>query len=173
MEDRSGSRIVERPVGMNRVAAMVECPFCRLVQDPDRSAGRLLFEDDLVWAAHEFAAEGPTYRGAVIVVLKRHTEGGISEMTDAEGARMGRSVARISRAFRSVLGAPWAYTYCFTEGFRHVHQFVVARYPNVPARYVRLGLLDWPKAPRGNADDIRELVGSLRRAMGDPPATTV
>ncbi|HEV2167232.1 MAG TPA: hypothetical protein VGS23_09715 [Thermoplasmata archaeon] len=147
---------------------MTECPFCRRIRDPSAEAGRLLFEDDLLWVAHELEEEGPTYRGMVAIVLKRHGEGGLSEMTDEEGARIGQAVARVARAFRSVLGVPWAYTYCFTEGFRHVHQFVVARYPGVPDRYVRLGLQAWPGAPRGDEAEIRNLVGRLRAAMGVP-----
>jgi histidine triad (HIT) family protein len=148
---------------------MVVCAFCALLSDPHRGAGRVLYEDELLWVAHEIEEGGPSYRGAVMILVKRHTESGLAGLTDEEGARMGRLVAQVSRALRSVLGAPWAYTYCFTEGFRHVHQFVVARYPGVPARYLRLGIQRWPKAPRGGVREIEELVRALRSAMRAPP----
>ncbi|MCI4357540.1 MAG: HIT family protein [Thermoplasmata archaeon] len=144
---------------------MTACTFCDLLTDPERGSGRVLYEDDLLWVAHELEEGGASYRGAVMLLLKRHTESGLAEITDEEGARMGRLVAQVSRALRAVLGVPWTYTYCFTEGFRHVHQFVIARYPGVPARYVRLGIQRWPKAPRGNRPEVERLVRALRNSM--------
>jgi histidine triad (HIT) family protein len=144
---------------------MQRCVFCELLEDPARSEGRRLYEDDLVWVAHEAEAAGTSYRGAAVIVLKRRTEAGLADLRDEEGERIGRLVARLSRAFRTQLGAAWTYTYCFTEGYRHVHQFVRARYPGVPPEHVRLGLADWAEAPRATPEEIRVLSERLRRSL--------
>jgi diadenosine tetraphosphate (Ap4A) HIT family hydrolase len=144
---------------------MGACPFCDLLAGPNRGDGRVIFEDDIVWAAHELDAEGDSYRGAVMLLLKRHTDDGLAGITEEEGERIGRLVAGVSRALKAVVGAAWTYTYCFTEGVRHVHQFVVARYPGVPPRYVRLEIQNWPGAPRGSPEEIRLLAEQLRRSM--------
>jgi histidine triad (HIT) family protein len=147
---------------------MTNCAFCELLVEARHDDGRVLFEDERLWVSHELDPDGPTYRGVVMVLLKRHTGSGLAEITDAEGGAIGRQVAQVSRAMREVLGVPWTYTYCFTEGSRHVHQFVVARYPGVPDRFVRLGIQNWPDAPRGTPEEIRTLCEKLREAMRGP-----
>ena len=144
-----------------------ECLFCRRISDPSQR-GPLVYEDPLVLAAHQLEARGETYRGAIVIQTRRHTAGGLPDLTEEEGERIGWLVVRISRALREVVGAGWTYTYCFTEGFRHVHQFVVARYPETPARHVRLGLTDWKRAPRGGPAEIRGLARQLRSRIGGP-----
>jgi diadenosine tetraphosphate (Ap4A) HIT family hydrolase len=101
----------------------------------------------------------------VEIVLRRHTEHGLSDLTDEEGQRIGLVVAAVSRALREVAGAAWTYTHAYTEGFRHVHQFVVARPPGLPVEFLRLDLPRWPGAPRGDAAAVRALAAALRERV--------
>jgi histidine triad (HIT) family protein len=147
------------------------CVFCRMSANPDQALGGLLYEDELVWAAHDLEDGPTTFRGAVALVVKRHTEDGLAGLTDEEGAALGRLTASVSRALRAVLGVPWTYSYCFTEAIHHVHQFVVARYPEVPRDHIRLGLRQWPAAPRSDEAGIRALAERLRAAMATGAST--
>jgi histidine triad (HIT) family protein len=140
------------------------CFFCGRLREPGSIEAWRIYEDDLLVATHQVEANGPTYLGTVMVQTRRHTEG-LGGLTDREAERLGLVVTRISRALRSTLGAEWTYAYCFTEAFRHVHTIVDARYPGLPKEYVRLGIHEWPLAPRGDAEAVRRLVIELRVAM--------
>lgn len=147
---------------MVSVVAEPACVFCERLSDAAEQREQTIYEDALVHVSHALEDEGPTYLGSILVQTRRHTTDGLASLTDEEGRRLGLVVARLSRGLREVAGAAWAYTYCFTEGARHVHQFVVARYPDVPAESVRLGLLEWEGAPRGSAAEVGRLVRALR-----------
>lgn len=141
---------------------MTECYFCDWLRRPAAAADPAIWDDELLRAALPLPEDGPALLGQVEIVLKRHTENGLPDLTDAEGERIGRVVAVVSRALREVMGAAWTYTYSFTEGFRHVHQFVVARPPGLPEEFVRLDLPRWPDAPRGDEAAVRRLAATLR-----------
>jgi diadenosine tetraphosphate (Ap4A) HIT family hydrolase len=140
---------------------MKECFFCNMRKDVSQWSERLVYEDDLVLVTHEIDSDGPTYLGAVLIQTKRHTEHGLTDLTDLEGQRIGFLVAQISRALRDLVGAAWTYTYSFTEAYQHVHQFVCARYPNMPPEYARLQFREWKEAPRGTSPQVAELSKKL------------
>ncbi|MFZ0829694.1 MAG: hypothetical protein WCB18_03125 [Thermoplasmata archaeon] len=142
------------------------CFFCKRLSLPLADQDPLIYEDSLVHVSHELDEAAPTYLGTIVIQTKRHTDAGLSSLTDEEGERIGELVAQISRAVRELVGASWCYTYCFTEGYQHMHQFVVARHPRMPPEHVRLGAKDWPGAPRGNPEQIRSLASSLAKRVG-------
>jgi histidine triad (HIT) family protein len=143
------------------------CFFCDRLQDPGSYEEWNVYEDDLLVATHQIEDEGPTCLGTVMIQTKRHTDG-LPDLTDVEAERMGLVVTRVSRALRSVVGADRTYAYCFTEAFRHVHTIVDARYPGLPKEYLRLGIHEWPSAPRGDPESVRRLVAELRAALARP-----
>ncbi len=102
-----------------------------------------------------------------MIQTKRHSEG-LAGLTDNEAGRLGLWVAQLSRALKETMKAEWTYAYCFTEAFRHVHMIVDARYPDMPREHVRLGIHDWPDAPRGDPGTVRSLVKQLRARLDDP-----
>jgi diadenosine tetraphosphate (Ap4A) HIT family hydrolase len=155
---------------MSKKSAKSACLFCQRLNLPAERQAPLIYEDSLVHVTHELDGEGCTYLGTVLIQTKRHTEAGLSSLTDEEGERIGELVAQISRALRELVGASWCYTYCFTEVYRHVHQFVVARYPQMPQEHVRLGATEWPEAPRGSSRDVRQLARALRDRVGPKSA---
>ncbi|MGA7861445.1 MAG: HIT family protein [Thermoplasmata archaeon] len=143
-----------------------ECFFCRRLELPPAEQDPLIYEDSLVHVTHELDEAAATYLGTVVIQTKRHTEAGLSSLTDEEGERIGQLVAQVSRALRELVGAAWCYTYCFTERYQHVHQFVVARHPQTPPEHVRLGVTEWAGAPRGNPEEIRGLARALAERVG-------
>ena len=147
------------------VVAMEKCYFCDRLTIRKEWENNLIYEDDLVLVTHQTVAEGLSYLGSVLIQTKRHTEDGLAELTDAEGQCIGLLVAQISRALKDLVGAAWTYTYSFTEAFRHVHQFVIARYSNMPPEYVRLRINEWKEAPRGPPDQITHLSRQLGKLL--------
>lgn len=145
------------------------CYFCRRPEATGEPSALTLYADDLVCARHLLNDHGPTYLGVVLVQSRRHTEEGLAGLTDDEGARIGWVVARVSRALRERSGAAWTYTFCFTEGYRHVHQYIVARYAGMPPRFARLAFENWAAAPRGGPEALHALCARLRDAIGTDP----
>jgi hypothetical protein len=144
------------------------CPFC---EPPAPLAVEVpIVEDRLVRVVHPLSGSGRrTYLGIARIQTRRHTPEGLPSLTEAEGERIGRLVAQLSRAFRHELGAAWTYTYCFTEAYRHVHQFVVARYPGTPSEKVRLDVTDWAGAPRGSPREVRRVARAIARRLAPGP----
>jgi diadenosine tetraphosphate (Ap4A) HIT family hydrolase len=147
---------------------MGACYFCDRLRNVKEWEGRLIYEDDLIHVTHQINNEGLSYLGAVLIQTKRHTEGGLAGLTDAEAQRIGLLVAQISRGLKDLVGAAWTYTYCFTESFRHVHQFVLARYPGTPPEYIRLQVDEWKQAPRGSTEQISKLSHQLAARLRIP-----
>lgn len=141
-----------------------DCYFCKLFESDRELEGLGVYEDARMRVFHG-VGDLPTYLGSFVIVLRRHTPHGLASLSDEEGQGIGTVVARLSRALYEVAGAAWTYTHCFTEGYRHVHQFVVARYPGTPSEYVRLQVMDWPGAPRGGLDEVRALSRRISDAL--------
>ena len=144
-----------------------DCFFCDRLRNRKRIEDWCVCEDDLLLATHQFEVGEPTYLGTLLIQTKRHSEG-LAGLTDNEAGRLGLWVAQLSRALKETMKAEWTYAYCFTEAFRHVHMIVDARYPDMPREHVRLGIHDWPDAPRGDPGTVRSLVKQLRARLDDP-----
>jgi histidine triad (HIT) family protein len=143
------------------------CFLCDRLKDRSAIDSWVVYEDELLLATHPVEEDGPTYLGTVLVQTKRHSDG-LAGLTDQEANELGLLTTRLSRALTEVVGAAWTYAYCFTEAFRHVHLVVDARYPNVPRKYVRLGIHEWPEAPRGDVDSVHRIVRQLRSYFPAP-----
>jgi diadenosine tetraphosphate (Ap4A) HIT family hydrolase len=144
---------------------MTDCPFCAVVSGQAPVLGGVICEDNLILARHNDDGDAPYYLGSIIVQTKRHNEGGVAEISDEEAQAAGLLVTRVGRALKACLGAEKVYAYTFGEAFPHLHTFVVARYRDTPPAYWRLGVADWPDAPRGGADEIATLAGRLRAEL--------
>jgi diadenosine tetraphosphate (Ap4A) HIT family hydrolase len=141
-----------------------DCPFCGSEAAPARYRDRIVFEDPRFLVTHVGVEGEPTYLGLLQLQTRRHVPG-FAELTEREAAQLGSLVRGCSRALKSCTPAAWTYVYGFTEAFRHVHLFIAARYPGMPEPYVRLGIANWPEAPRGGAKEVTELVIRLREAL--------
>jgi histidine triad (HIT) family protein len=141
-----------------------DCHFCQRMVDPGLLRDRLVFEDGSFHVSHQLEENGPSYLGIVIMQTKRHAPG-MAELTTLEAQELGALVQQTSRALKSCTDAAWTYVFSFTEGFRHVHVVVAARYPNMPKQYVRLSITDWPDAPKGGRPEVVALSRRLRESM--------
>jgi histidine triad (HIT) family protein len=144
-----------------------DCFFCDRLRNRKEIEDWCVYEDDLLVVAHQVEIGEPTYLGTLLIQTKRHSEG-LAGLTDKEAERLGLLAARISRALKEVLKAEWTYAYCFTAAFRHVHMIIDARYPGVPREHVRLGIHEWPDAPRGDPEAVRSLVQQVRARLANP-----
>jgi histidine triad (HIT) family protein len=139
---------------------MYDCEFCRRASGQKLSPGGAIYQDEHVFACH-YDDGDPMYLGYLLLVPKQHASG-YAELTDDEARAIGLAAARLSRALKATVGAERVYVYSFGEAVSHLHIFVVARYPNTPPEYVRLGLRDWPEAPTGDAAALAALATRLR-----------
>jgi diadenosine tetraphosphate (Ap4A) HIT family hydrolase len=149
-----------------------DCHFCQRMADPGPLRDRLVFEDGFFHVSHRLEENGPSYLGILLIQTKRHARG-MAELTNLEGQELGSLIQQTSRALKSCTSAAWTYVFSFTEGFRHVHVVVAARYPNMPKQYVRLSISDWPDAPKGGRPEVVALSQRLRESMLSSQRDTV
>jgi histidine triad (HIT) family protein len=143
------------------------CHFCQRMADPSSLGNRLVFEDDVFHVSHQLEENGPTYLGLLLIQTKRHAPG-MAELTENEARQLGSLIRRTSRAVKSCTGAAWTYVFSFTEGFRHVHVVVAARYADTPKQFARLAITDWPGAPKGGPAELAKLCRELRDQVAAP-----
>src|SRR5262245_28237372 len=99
------------------------CPFCAIAAGGE---GNVVHSDDLVVA---FLDRAPLIKGHVLVIPRAHVETFDDLPPDLIAPLFG-AVQRVSRAFRSALGADGSYTAMNTrvsQSVPHVHVHVVPR----------------------------------------------
>lgn len=143
------------------------CVFCDLTTDPTPLVNRLVYEDESFYVSHQMNEGGLTYLGVLLIQAKRHVPN-LAALSDMESERLGWLIGRVSRALLNCTAAAWTYCFGFTEGYRHVHVIVAARYPAMPKEYVRLAFADWPDAPRGGRAEVVALSAQLRSEIRSP-----
>jgi len=146
------------------------CFFCDRRQGQAPIIGGAIYEDDLVYACHVQEGDEPTYLGNLTIETKRHTPD-FGEVTDAEAQAIGLLTARLSRALKACCGAERVYAYTFGEAVPHFHLFITARYPGTPPDYWRLGVTQWPDAPRGVPAEVAALCERLRQSLSEMSET--
>jgi len=156
------------PNGRVSTSSSPGCLFCQRMESRKELDERTVYEDEFFHVAHQTTEEERTVLGILLVQAIRHVSD-LGSLTDAEAARLGTVISTVSRALQQCTGAAWTYCFGFTEAYRHVHLVVAARYPDLPSRYVRLALADWPQAPRGGRGKVAELCRRLRQAIGNRP----
>jgi diadenosine tetraphosphate (Ap4A) HIT family hydrolase len=93
-----------------------ECPMCRGTADAEFD--RVPVWDDALWRLTvSLAAEVP---GFAYLEPKRHVPH-ITDLSGAEAATFGSTLARCSRALREATGAEVVYIYIFGDGIPHLH----------------------------------------------------
>ncbi|HEV8193575.1 MAG TPA: hypothetical protein VGP82_19120 [Ktedonobacterales bacterium] len=144
--------------------ATTACVFCASAHLRAQDPARVVFEDDRFYVVHPAEAGEPAYVGSLIAVTKRHAQS-FADLDAEEARAFGLLLMRVSRALKAATGAGHAYSYYFGEGYRHLHAFVVARYDDMPAEYVRLDVERWPEAPRGDAAQVAALCARIRAEL--------
>ncbi|HZT97093.1 MAG TPA: HIT family protein [Chloroflexota bacterium] len=146
-----------------------DCVFCDVVQSPNSSSDLIVYQDDLVLAAHVLDHEGATYLGQLLLQTKRHVPG-YAELTDGEAVAAGLALTRVARALKACTAAEKIYAFTFAEVVPHLHTYVTSRYRGTPVEYWRMNVQQWPDAPRGDRQAVGALCERLRTALGSVPA---
>ena len=127
--------------------------------------GELVAEDEHFLASHAPAsAEEPAYLGYLFVETRRHV-GELGDLTDEEGAALGRLVTRLSSALQGAGGADHVYAAVIGNEAAHFHLHLVGRHPGTPPEYWWTRVDDWPDAPRGDAEEVARYCAGLREAL--------
>lgn len=109
------------------------------------------------------------YLGHLLVVTRRHVAR-LGELTDNEGAAVGRAAARLARTLTEAGGAEWVYSAVIGTGVPHFHLHLLPRYPGTPPEVAWHQVAEWAGGPHGGAEEIAELVGRLRPRVEREPA---
>lgn len=157
--------VAESPQSEQSVRVSAEsCFICDKHLSNERD-GFSIFENDLVYAGHIHGSDNEIYLGHVVVEPKRHVEG-LAALTAEEAAAIGLTVSNLAEAMRISEGVTQVTSFVFGDGSeRHLHVHVVPRYPATPDDFHLLRILQWPGAPRGGADEVRDICARLRTAL--------
>jgi histidine triad (HIT) family protein len=142
-----------------------QCIFCQRVVDVETFRDLVVFENAEFLISHQIGENGTKALGVLHFQTKRHASS-LGELNPTEAEQLGPLLSAASRAIETVTGAPWTYCFGFTEGPRHVHLVLGARYATLPEKYRRLRFAEWPESPRGDRTALAKLCASLRREMG-------
>lgn len=150
----------------NPATPISECLLCRKHRGDYAVPGGVIFFDELVYAGHaHLPADGSTqYLGWVTIETQRHAVG-LPDLTDDEGAAIGRLMVRLSRAIQEATGAEHIYAFVLGHGMAHMHLHLIPRYPGTPREYWGQRVDEWPDAPRGDASQIAVLCERIRSVL--------
>jgi histidine triad (HIT) family protein len=143
-----------------------DCLFCRRFEGKEADPGGALLETGQVRAQHA-APEGgaaEVHEGWLIVTPLRHVTS-LAELTTEESDGMGIARTRLAEA---LLGAGAQHVYSMVIGDRvpHVHEHVIARWPDTPKEHFGpTKLLAWQGARHLDAEGLRSFCEALRAGL--------
>jgi histidine triad (HIT) family protein len=139
-----------------------DCLVCREINGEIPLPGGYLVDEPLALAFHRppLPNDPTPYIGHLLVVSRRHVAR-LGELTDDEGATIGRLSARLASALTEKAGAEWVYSAVIGTGASHFHQHLLPRYPGTPRDVPWHAIDEWEGAPRGGAEEIAALVTKL------------
>ena len=140
-----------------------ECLVCRKHSGEVDVPGGVIYEDNLIYISHAqlWGGEKEHYLGHVFVESRRHIAE-VSDLTEKEAQVIGVYTSRIARALLYTEKMEHIYIFVIGDGVPHVHYHVIGRYPGAPRAYWGSKVDDWPKAPKGDAAEIKKVADRLR-----------
>jgi diadenosine tetraphosphate (Ap4A) HIT family hydrolase len=141
-----------------------ECVFCERVRALETFRDLVVFESRDFLASHQIGDDGRKALGVLHVQAKRHVPS-LGALSGREAQALGPLLTELAAAIETVTGAPWTYCFGFTEGPRHVHLVLGARYADLPDPYLRLRFAEWPDGPHGDRPAIAALSARLRAEL--------
>jgi diadenosine tetraphosphate (Ap4A) HIT family hydrolase len=146
-----------------RPGGVPDCLVCRELAGDLPLPGGLLWDDGLAAAFHvpPLPDRGDPYLGHLLVVTRRHAAG-LADLSDEEGASVGRLAARLSRALVLTGGATWVHAGVVGLHVPHFHLHLVPRYADTPEDVAWHEVDEWDGARHGTAEEISELAVRLR-----------
>jgi diadenosine tetraphosphate (Ap4A) HIT family hydrolase len=144
------------------------CISCDILTGKITAPGGVIYENEY-W--HVDSVVSPVYwRGFLIVKLKRHCEH-LAELTSKEAESLGPVVKATCSALGDVLHPEKVYVCSFGDGIKHIHLWVLPRFPEMrPGMHwvllnlnfralltLRLGIKKWVCSDEEVAEDVRRL----------------
>ncbi len=138
---------------------------CRICEKHENNID-VVYENDLISISHYIRQpEGDkNYLGYYMIESIRHFTG-MENMSDTEIEMVGKALKYLSKAMKKVLEVEKVYSFVIGEGVDHFHVHVVGRYKNAPRDYWGPSVDDWPDAPRGDIDKIREINREIQKEL--------
>lgn len=96
------------------------------------------------------------YLGYYMIESVRHFKG-VYEATESESCAFGKAIRLLSKAMKSALKCEHVYVFVLGDGVAHLHFHVIAKYPGAPREFWGPRVDDWPDAPRGDIQKVKEL----------------
>ncbi len=145
-----------------------DCPICRRLLGHEPDPGGALIETEFVRAQHASTPEGRpgVYAGWLLVTPRRHVTS-LAELTDDEAREMSVVRTRLATALRDST-ALHVYSMVIGDQVPHVHEHVIARWPDTPEEHFGpTKLLEWDGAHLMTDEGIRLFCDRLRdRLLG-------
>jgi histidine triad (HIT) family protein len=139
-----------------------ECAVClkHLRQGP--LAGEIIHETELLVASHAPITEaGGVYLGYLFVEPRRHISE-LGDLSEQEAEALGLMTMRLARVLQQAQAADHVYSAVVGHHEEHLHVHLIPRYPDTPPEYWWTKVLEWPDAPRGDAEAVSEVAARLR-----------
>lgn len=136
-----------------------KCYIC----EKHKNSADIVFQDSVVSVSHmvRHSDDSDNYMGYYMVESMRHFCG-MYDATAEEMSAIGKMLNVLSKAMMNILDAAHIYAFVIGEGLNHFHIHVVARYKDAPREYWGSSVDEWPEAPRGTIQDIRNLNEKIR-----------
>lgn len=131
-----------------------DCLICKKHKE-NRGA---VFQNDLIYVSHYIPDpdKADNYLGYYFIEVKRHIKG-VYDASDEEMTAIGLMIKKLGKALMTIPNMEHVYSFIIGEGVDHLHVHVIGRHKDAPREYWGPKVDEWPEAPRGNADAIRDL----------------
>jgi histidine triad (HIT) family protein len=139
------------------------CLVCGEISGEVELPGGLLWDEEGAVAFHvpPLPVRGDPYLGHLLVVVRRHVPG-LGDLTDDEGAAVGRAAAALASALALECGATRVHSAVAGLAVPHFHLHLVPRYAETPEDVPWYAVDEWDGARRGGAPEIGALAERLR-----------
>jgi histidine triad (HIT) family protein len=143
-----------------------DCLVCSEISGRIAVPGGLLWEEEHAVAFHvpPLPSRGDPYLGHLLVVTRRHVAG-LADLSDEEGAAVGRLAAMLARALVDAGASTWVHSGVAGTHAPHFHLHLLPRYPETPPEVAWHAVNEWDGARHGGAEEIAELTARLRTSL--------
>jgi diadenosine tetraphosphate (Ap4A) HIT family hydrolase len=143
-----------------------DCLVCQEIAGEVPVPGGLVWEEELAVAFHvpPLPARGDPYLGHLLVVTRRHVAG-LADLSEGEGAAIGRGAALLARALVAAAGATWVHSGVVGTSVPHFHLHLLPRYPETPPEVAWHAVDEWAGARHGAAEAVIDLTTRLRAGL--------
>jgi diadenosine tetraphosphate (Ap4A) HIT family hydrolase len=105
--------------------------------------------------------DGEVYLGYLFLEVHRHIEG-LGDMNEEEAVAVGKMLQRVSGILREHFDVDHVYSHVIGDHVPHLHIHIIPRYQGAPREFWGLKTDEWPEAPRGGREAVKEFCSKFR-----------